>query len=597
MANRSWSQLPRAFLIAGGCLLLVLACASLRSSTVAGLKPRAISRARHAVAISVGDEHACAVLWEGTIQCWGDNSHGELGYVGVDKTGATPVSVAGITNALAVAAGSSDTCALLRDGTVRCWGSNLNGAFGKTPLNIVPAPIPIPGLTNATSIVNRGSHYCALLPGGTIECWGLNGSGELGNGTHVPLPYSDRPVPEPVAVIGITNATALAAGGVHTCALLRSGSVKCWGLNLAGELGIGKLGKPELCKGTWAASCSPVEVQGITNAVAIAANSEYSCALLKDATISCWGAFPLGTRRLPESSIPRPVLGITNAAAIAAGGGHICALLRGGTVKCWGINRRGQLGNGTVTDSEVPVAVKGLSSATSVSVGLDNSCALLNDGSIRCWGMNVSGNLGDGTTKDSSVPVAVLDLTVRPAHCEGGWPSLGMTPLPEGVVRQWFEARGLVPSEPLPTCFQKLAWPGEPNETLLCATHYFTSFGGQKFAEMLVGVLGVRDGLLGYWFLQGIAAGTATDASCGQYRAIDKLLVQLDLAVKADNQTFVIRDMPASACSDSLAELDRDAQRGTISLDVHSNWRSEVDNICRSRGVYPWRDGRFSEVY
>jgi len=595
MASSTWSRAPRSHLVAGGCLLLVLACRPVRPSAVAWPKPEVISKARHAVALSAGSDHACAVLREGTIQCWGSNSDHQLGYVGVDGSVA-PVLVAGITNAIDVAAGRNDTCALLRDGTVRCWGENSGGAFGKSHWSTAPVPILIPGLTDATAIINRDKHYCALLRGGIVKCWGYNGSAQLGNGTCASFMGNDR-VSEPVAVVGITNATALAAGGGHTCALLRSGTVKCWGSNSAGELGVGMLGASELCKGHWGTSCAPVEVQGITGAVGIAAGGEYSCALLRDATISCWGAFPFGTRRMPESSIPRPVLGIRDAAAIATGVRHTCALIRGGTVKCWGINRWGQLGEGTRTDSEVPVAVKGLSSATSVSVGPDHSCAVLGDGSIRCWGMNVYGNLGDATTQASSVPVTVLDLKARPTHCRGAWPSLGMEPLPEGVVRQWFETRGLVPSEPLPICLQKLTWPGEPNEALLCATHHFTSFGGQSFAELSVGVLGVRDGTLGYWSLHDIAAGTATAPSCGHYRAIDRLLVRLDFAVNADRQTFTIRDVPGSTCNDSLAEQERDAQRGSITLEVRENWRSETNDICASRGVHPWRDGRFWQTW
>ena len=156
----------------------------------------------------------------------------------------------------------------------------------------------------------------------------------------------------PVEVLGITDATAVAAGFLHTCALRRTGTITCWGNNEDGQLGNGQSGSGER-------SSVPVEVLGINDATAIAAGYDHSCALLQTGTITCWGNNEdgqLGNGQSGEdtiSSVPVEVLGINDATAIAAGGRHSCALRRTGTITCWGNNFTGQLGNGVFLPQDV----------------------------------------------------------------------------------------------------------------------------------------------------------------------------------------------------------------------------------------------------
>lgn len=277
--------------------------------------PVTVSGITNAIAIAVGDAD-CALLSGGTVQCWGDNSIGELGNNDLPMDSAVPVTVSGITNAVAVAAGGADNCALLNDGTVQCWGQNNDGQVGngtRTGDSVgvegdiaVPVPVSVIGLTNAVSVAVDGEDACALLSDGTVQCWGGNDHGELGNGTatNLPIPSIERTPPAtnvstvPVTVLGITNATAIIAGG---CALLNDGTVQCWGPNGGGQLG----------NGTTVNNSMPVTVLGITNAVAV------------------------------------------------SGPGSTCTLLSDGTVQCWGGNSYGELGNGTTTNSSVPVTVSG----------------------------------------------------------------------------------------------------------------------------------------------------------------------------------------------------------------------------------------------
>jgi alpha-tubulin suppressor-like RCC1 family protein len=206
-----------------------------------------------------------------------------------------------------------------------------------------------------------------------------------------------------LTVSNITDATAVATGGYHTCAMLSDGSIQCWGNNSYGQLG----------NDTTTSSSVPVTVSGITNAVAVAAGYDHTCALLSDGSVQCWGVN--GDGQLGNdttgmcsaascSAIPVTVSGVTNASGVAAGGSYSCALLSGGSVQCWGNNGDGQLGNGTTTSSYVPVTVSGVTNATAVSAS-DHTCAVLSGGSVQCWGRN--GGLGNGSMTDSTVPVTV----------------------------------------------------------------------------------------------------------------------------------------------------------------------------------------------
>jgi alpha-tubulin suppressor-like RCC1 family protein len=395
-------------------------------------------------AMAVGGFHACAALSTGNAKCWGYDAYGELGDGSTTNPPAgspnpadgrwTPVPVVGVTSATAITAGERHTCALLADGTIECWGLNQNGQLGNgdlavthcTAIPCTATPVRVTGISNAIQIAAGTSHTCALIAGGTVECWGANWAGQLGDGTTT---ESSIPVP----VVGISDAIAIAAGYGHTCALLAGGTIECWGLNQTGELGTGSAAGPEECppSGDVEYPCStvPVAVGAITNASAIAAGRQDTCALVGGA-VDCWGfnwAGQLGNGTTTDSATPVPVNGIASATAISAADSHVCALLAAGGVDCWGSNMTGQLGNGTdagpqqcadatASCSTTPVPVSGLAHATAIAVGGGvtgggATCASMSSGALECWGANGWGQLGNGTaTFDSSTPVAVQGI-------------------------------------------------------------------------------------------------------------------------------------------------------------------------------------------
>jgi alpha-tubulin suppressor-like RCC1 family protein len=301
------------------------------------------------VGLAAGSEFNCALISGGTVQCWGDNTEGEVGNgvmlpTRVNTAVLTPVSVSGLTGATGVAAGYSDACALLYDGTVKCWGNNISGELGNGPITSSSLPVDV-SVTGATAIAAGGAN-CALLSDGTFECWG----GAVATGTAMDALT-------PVQVSNLSGVAAIAAGASHTCALLLGGTVECWGSNADGQLGY-------------------------------------------PTTATCWNGIPC-------SLAPMAVSNLKNVTAVAAGRDHTCALLSDGTVECWGRNDYGQLGNGTMTNSATPVVVSNLAGVTAIAAGDSHNCATLVGGTIKCWGWNGSGQLGNGTTIDSAMPVTV----------------------------------------------------------------------------------------------------------------------------------------------------------------------------------------------
>src|SRR6266545_456566 len=213
-------------------------------STTNSATPVTVSGITTATVVSSGYFHTCAVLQDGTVRCWGDNTYGQLGdgttiippaVRGGPSTAhsATPVTVSGISTAVTVSAADGfHTCALLQDGTVRCWGLNYSGQLGNGSTTDSSTPVTVSGISTAVAVSIGVIHTCASLQDGTVRCWGDNSTGQLGNG-------STTNSSTPVTVSGITTATVVTSGYNDACALLQGGSLQCWGINSYGQLGNG----------------------------------------------------------------------------------------------------------------------------------------------------------------------------------------------------------------------------------------------------------------------------------------------------------------------------------------------------------------------
>ena len=352
--------------------------------------------------VTIGQDHLCAFMNDGSVQCWGRNALGQLGD-GTTADSLNPVAVQGITNALSVDTGAGRThqCALLMDGSVKCWGGNYYGTIGDGTSTGKLQPTAVVEktsgdlITDAVAISVADYHSCVVRRQDNLSvwCWGWNGSGQHGDGSRSHN-YAA------VKMLGISNARSVAVGYAYTCVLLQDGFVKCLGNNAKGQLGDGSYVED---------STTASQVVGVTNATNIASGYWHACALLGDGNVTCWGNNAngqLGNGATGDRSAAVQVSGITSAMSIALGHHHSCALLRSGVIKCWGKNANGQLGDGTMDDRSSPVEVVGITDAIAVAAGYYVSCAVLANEEARCWGRNTYGELGDGSTTDSSIPVS-----------------------------------------------------------------------------------------------------------------------------------------------------------------------------------------------
>jgi alpha-tubulin suppressor-like RCC1 family protein len=339
--------------------------------------------------VDAGHDHSCAVLSRGIVKCWGYNGTGQLGDGSLAQR-LTPVTVAGLSDAISVSAGMDHSCAVLSNGTVKCWGGNGNGQLGDGSVTQRLTPVNVTGMSGAISVSVGVSYSCAVVAGGTVKCWGYNGNGQLGDGST-----SNRMAP--VEVAGLTGAISVAAGQNHTCAVLVSGIVRCWGYN----------GNRELGDGSVTQRMAPVTVSGVSGAISVSVGVNHSCAVVAGGLVKCWGSNTEGnlgdgstTRRLT----PVTVAGVSGAVSISGAANHTCVAGSSGEVRCWGYNGYGQLGDGSGTRRLSPVIVPYASGAVAVTTGHNHTCVALTDGLVTCWGKNDNGQLGDGSTTQRAWP-------------------------------------------------------------------------------------------------------------------------------------------------------------------------------------------------
>jgi alpha-tubulin suppressor-like RCC1 family protein/putative cell wall-binding protein len=420
--------------------------------------------------ISVGAQHTCAVITDGTARCWGYNFDGQLGD-GSTVNSSTPVEVTGLSDITQISAATTHTCARLADGTAYCWGFNWSGQLGDgtttdsvTPVAVQTSSGDSSPLSDVVEISAGEHHSCAVLSDGTARCWGSGFHGRLGDGTTTNSST-------PVLVSGLTGVSVaqISAGPIHTCAVLTDGTARCWGGNWGGHLG----------NGSTTASSTPVAVHTaagdatpLSGVVQISTSATHTCAVLEDGTARCWGSNTdgqLGNGSTTASSTPVTVHAsaadsnpLSAVVEITTGYDHTCAVLTDGTARCWGRNLDGQLGTGAVesfdgciawgeyqswisteaqcdswngswepitsnVSSTTAAEVSGLTGVVQISAGFYHTCALLADGTTSCWGRNRDGQLGDGSTTGQVTAVTVSDSG------NPGWPSSVTVTATDGV--------------------------------------------------------------------------------------------------------------------------------------------------------------------
>jgi alpha-tubulin suppressor-like RCC1 family protein len=348
--------------------------------------------------VAAGAFHTCALKVDGTVKCWGRNNEGELGqgYLQNSAPGlANTVSISG--SVAAISAGAYHTCILLAGGTVNCWGSNTYYQI-QGPQQVDPIASPNYVVNSNTApvlaVAAGGYHTCEVMSDGTAMCWGYNHDGEASWASGAGNLQIGA-----VAIPGVAGATQISAGAYHSCALLSSGSVDCWGYNNDGETG------------TAAAffnahAISALQIDAATgagvNGVSVF-GGYHTCALLTGGSVSCWGyngygELGNGTNAGPQPTGTAVTASLPGAATmVTAGGYHSCAIV-GGAVMCWGANDNAQLGRGAWGPAIfTPAVISGApaGSALSVDAGAYHTCAVFTGtDNVKCWGRNNEGESG-----------------------------------------------------------------------------------------------------------------------------------------------------------------------------------------------------------
>ena len=314
---------------------------------------------QQAAQVYADSDLTCAILGSGNVKCWGYNGYGAV--TGVPNPASIPGTVdtlpersfSGGRKAIQVAAGSGTAYALLDDGSIVQWGTSI------TPYNLGADRVAVQ-FGRSTAYDNW--HLCAVLDDGDVVCKGTGSAGELGrdpSGDVQPMP----PEGYPVVDLGTgLSAQEVALGDFHTCALLDNGDVKCWGANTYGQLGQGDTSNRGLLPGQLGDALLPVPLGQA--AIAITAGRNHSCALLEDGSVKCWGRNDVGQLGIGSTdnigdapgeiaALAGVSLGTGRTALAIDGGSHTCALLDNGGLKCWGANEGGQLGQGDTSNRGV----------------------------------------------------------------------------------------------------------------------------------------------------------------------------------------------------------------------------------------------------
>lgn len=364
-----------------------------------------------AIQIAAGTDQACVILSDKTVRCWGGNFMGEAGQsVPTDGGYGTPVlaplAVSGATGARELSLGAEHSCALLENGTLQCWGSNRYAQLamaadgGLAGAVRSPTPVTIPVTGTAANVSAGFYHTCIRRTDGSVQCWGYNSHAQIGNvaadGGALPLF-----VPGPTDAL-LSGVAELDVGGRFACGMLFDGGVSCWGHDSEGQLGRG--GPPYAV----AADPHPAPVVGLPATVAhLGRSTAYTeGVILADKTVRVWGGNSYGQLGPfdggSSTGTPQVVANVSDVTQIAFGSQDTCVLKTDGTVFSWGATYSGAGGVGPDAGlaHPTPAQVSGVSDAVAIALGWDAfGCALKRDGSIVCWGDNGWGQLGRGLTK------------------------------------------------------------------------------------------------------------------------------------------------------------------------------------------------------
>lgn len=276
----------------------------------------------------------CAIRGDATAWCWGDAAAGRFGSLSGYVT--VPTRVPELTSVRELEGGSTQSCAVLTDGSLVCMGDNETGALGVPGAPGGPTPVPVTLEQPVAELASCWGGTAVVLAEGLVLRWGATGAA-----------WSDAPEPA-----GLDGVREISAHAPSFFALKQDGTVWAWGRNDSGQLGDTTIENRE----------APVPVSGLADVISVAGGGAHACAVIAGGEVRCWGEngerLKLGVDGVDTSRTPLTVPGVPPARVVRAGQEHSCAIVEDGAVWCWGHNASGQLGIGSTSDGQLPIAMQ-----------------------------------------------------------------------------------------------------------------------------------------------------------------------------------------------------------------------------------------------
>ncbi|MFZ4404359.1 MAG: hypothetical protein ACOYOK_09690 [Pseudobdellovibrionaceae bacterium] len=288
---------------------------------------------------TLGNQHTCAILNDGVdagkVQCWGDNSKGQLGLNSTTNS-TLPTTINDSSTYTEISAGLNHTCGITAGGVLKCWGDNTYGQLGDTSTTQRESPAVANSGTSYSKVAAGAYHTCGITAGGVLKCWGRNTYGQLGDAS------TSNSSSALIIDTGVSY-QSITAGANHTCGITAGGTSKCWGRNNVGQLGV---------------------------------NSSTT-----------------------QFTSPTTVNGGISFSEIKAGWSHTCGIDSALKIYCWGDNYLNQSGYSTgYSISITPIRIKDSSASnntqsfSTLSAGSESSCAIeTTTKKLFCWGSNING--------------------------------------------------------------------------------------------------------------------------------------------------------------------------------------------------------------